>query len=721
MVAGTLPTAEQSALTSIKDAEAQTVNRTMDTFKGTLQTSVVLTSNATASAQDYYFTKFVSDALVSVSSITADNWVYAFSAKQSNAAANFPCDGADKPLYLNVYVWRPSTGAVVGTMLDGNTASVYAEPGGTTQVSEYGSFAASAVAGVQDGDVIVAEIWFRVTQGGANARTDTFYFDGTVETNFLIAAASDHASYIGTWQALTFTHIAQGSGADTLGFADSVLAQLTPGAGNNDEVSTKKGTITLDASNTAPHDQQFTGVGFVPKALIVFGTATVNESYGEGMSITYGMSDGTTNGAIGSAVLDGTSTTNGCIRRNDACICILDPANVTTELVRGVVKTLDTDGFTITWNVKNTTQYILHYIAIGGTDITNVKVKHETAGTTSTGNKAYTGTGFKPDAMITASTLATVAINTASSNPAQLTIGACAYGDPTTSWTQLFQQGAAGTTCSLFSPGLLETKDNNFTLQLQARPVTFDVDGYTLNHTTAPSASTNAWFYLAIKGGYWKSGVITQKTSAGTQIVSWTTQADPEMLFLASVTTANANNEQSCTSNSIGACDNTSEGCMSYGSPSNAVVMVSLTTAILREFTPNATAASSTLLSEADINDMATLGQFTLDWTTADATARQIGYLVLMKGSAGGAAPSDQMSGGPARAINLSKYIRMDLGNEMMLSVNQPHGIIIPLRRPWQHPNLGYWADKFASIVRVAFGHLRRKMIRQDKRNIVAI
>ena len=200
-----LPTTEQSALTSAKNVDAQTVNRHMGTSIGTAQTSITLSSINNTSANDYYFTKFVTWGLVGVSAIDAGIWRYAFAVSESNASANFPVGAANSPVYLNVYVWRPSNQTVVGTILDGNTFSQLAEPGATSsERSMYCLFQGQAVASVSDDDVIIAEIWFRVTQASATAYNDIFYFDGTTENNTVNTVVSNHASYISTWQTLTF-------------------------------------------------------------------------------------------------------------------------------------------------------------------------------------------------------------------------------------------------------------------------------------------------------------------------------------------------------------------------------------------------------------------------------------------------------------------------------------------------------------------------------------
>ena len=237
-----LPTTEQSALTSAKSVDALTVNRHMGTSIGTAQTSLTLSSINNTSANDYYFTRFVTWGLVGITAINAGTWRYAFAASESNANANFPCSGSNAPVYLNVYVWRPSNQTKIGTIIDGNTDSVYVEPGATSsERSEYGTFTGAAVASVTDDDVIICEIWFRVTQAAATAYNDIFYYDGTTENNTDNTVVSNHASYISTWQTLAFIRKLTAPLSETITISES----LTRPKG-----SMKTGTDTITIAST---------------------------------------------------------------------------------------------------------------------------------------------------------------------------------------------------------------------------------------------------------------------------------------------------------------------------------------------------------------------------------------------------------------------------------------------------------------------------------------
>ena len=95
----------------------------MNTIIGTAQTSLVLTSNATTALQRYYFTRFVSETLQNVTSITAQTWTYNFAATSQFTGAEFPVMGQ-----ISLSGSSPTSGvllllAKVGDIVDSNSAS----------------------------------------------------------------------------------------------------------------------------------------------------------------------------------------------------------------------------------------------------------------------------------------------------------------------------------------------------------------------------------------------------------------------------------------------------------------------------------------------------------------------------------------------------------------------------------------------------------------------
>src|SRR5215472_9103817 len=173
-------------------------------------------------------------------------------------------------------------------------------------------------------------------------------------------------------------------------------------------VSTKAGTITI---GTGTGSQAFTGIGFTPKALILFST---------GATATGDVAPAAASGAynIGFA----TDTTH------RAALSLFDTGYgqhgaaiqyIADQGTPGVcdLTSFDADGFHLTCNPAVTTTRIFGYYALGGADITSASVKQLQA-PASTGTVGYTGLGFKPDLcyFITAGSTQTPPYHTSSGN-----------------------------------------------------------------------------------------------------------------------------------------------------------------------------------------------------------------------------------------------------------------------------------------------------------------
>ena len=199
-----LPTTEQAtSLSSNKDAESQTINRTLSITAGSSEVALTLASNTSTSEQVYYFTRFVSEPL-NVSSISANTWTYAFAAEEPGLSANFPCTGTDKAVSVHCYVWRPSTSAKVGTVLEGTTASTVDEGTANEKKSHVATFTGSSVASMLQNDVLIFEVWFKTTQNLPDSFNDIFYYGGTIDPTENTIDQASVASYISTPQNLTF-------------------------------------------------------------------------------------------------------------------------------------------------------------------------------------------------------------------------------------------------------------------------------------------------------------------------------------------------------------------------------------------------------------------------------------------------------------------------------------------------------------------------------------
>jgi hypothetical protein len=200
-----LPTTEQSSLTVDNNGDAATVNRTMDTTKGTSQASISCNTNASASAQVAHFTRFVSKPFAQTS-ITAQTWNLSFAVDQSNVNTNFPVSGSGKNAWVSAYVWNPGTQTKVGDIIDGVTANGDWDEPTTAPVETvlFVTFSGNAVNSIPPGCIIVWECMFQFTQNNATARTINFYYDGATVDTTSADTPSDMASFLETPQALTF-------------------------------------------------------------------------------------------------------------------------------------------------------------------------------------------------------------------------------------------------------------------------------------------------------------------------------------------------------------------------------------------------------------------------------------------------------------------------------------------------------------------------------------
>jgi len=139
-----------------------------------------------------YLSRFSSQALAA-QTISANTWTLAAAVKESDA-------NAESITIASIYVYRPSTSAVVGFVYDSDTALGVEYT--TSEDGQVYSLSGSAVT-AQNGDILVLEYWVHSTQLLALGYTNTLYFDGT--TNVVDSTTTDAASYLKTPQVLTFS------------------------------------------------------------------------------------------------------------------------------------------------------------------------------------------------------------------------------------------------------------------------------------------------------------------------------------------------------------------------------------------------------------------------------------------------------------------------------------------------------------------------------------
>lgn len=178
-VTGTLPGGTAVAGSPSVTATGATTNRTLDGTIGTTQASASLATLAQTAAQSGFLRRLVSGPL-GAQTIAAQTITFSGAFSESNNSSDFiPTIG--------LYAWRPSTGALVGTLLSVGTLTM-TEPGtGQTALS---STATSTSVTVTTGDILVLELWRNNgTQTTSVSRTNSCFYDGTTEASTTSNAA----------------------------------------------------------------------------------------------------------------------------------------------------------------------------------------------------------------------------------------------------------------------------------------------------------------------------------------------------------------------------------------------------------------------------------------------------------------------------------------------------------------------------------------------------
>lgn len=391
------------------------------------------------------------------------------------------------------------------------------------------------------------------------------------------------------------------------------------------------------AKATATGAQSVTGVGFQPKAVVFWWTR--QNTFGAnnaGISTGYGFAANSTpsitQGAVAAAGRDNLATTDANFMQSTTySIVILNFGAAATPMVaRASVTAFGADGFTLDWQTNEAQGNQIHFLAIGGTDITNVKVG-TFAGPAAVGNSVVTGVGFAPDAVLlvggnrTGTTWDAIiaegvmTLGFMSSASSQVSIGWSARDNQTAASNAHAWSGAQAIT------GLRRTG-----LDQQAALTSMDADGFTLNFTQ--TGGTTNYIYLAIKGGYHKMGTFNKSTSAGAQSVTGVGFLPRGLMLLSesdNVAAATARTAAPASNLTIGSADGVNSGStwMNYRPVINSDA---------NTFTYNNNVMRMGVNTNGTVTDygIATFTSFdadgfTMNWSSSDATARNILYWAI--------------------------------------------------------------------------------------------
>lgn len=198
--------------------------KVLSTSPGSLMQAAAFTTIATTTTQTALLYIGATQPLASNQTVGGGAMILNAADSETNTNTNFWTNS------LNVYVWRPSTKSVVGYVRDATGASIGgAEPtaAGSIQVTNITGITSSAVS-AQAGDIVVVEVWARITQGMGTAYGGSFYYDGSTVNTTENAVVTNHASFIEFTENLTFTTpTISGGRSEAVAAAESILAFIS--------------------------------------------------------------------------------------------------------------------------------------------------------------------------------------------------------------------------------------------------------------------------------------------------------------------------------------------------------------------------------------------------------------------------------------------------------------------------------------------------------------
>lgn len=384
----------------------------------------------------------------------------------------------------------------------------------------------------------------------------------------------------------------------------------------------KKGTFTKSTC-TSWCTQSVTGVGFAPKALIIFYTLQTSEAYAASNNFGFGIATESGQFQVSAYSAGGVGTSDTGTRNNIEKI--LWPRASVDPGVDAYSIGFDSDGFTLKFEGNNASAYIIHYIALGGSDIVDTAVGKFTVPTSGT-SMTVVGPDFRPDFLLAITGLYTDSTTATSHFTLGFTDGQ-AQGNVNV-WSQS-GQAAANTKRQQNIANLIRNVDGDVSNGMDLRFTRFTNNGFVLGISANPQQAHNV-YYLALKGGRYKVGAFNAPTVAGDSVIN-DVGFQPKGVMMTSFGKAASSTWDDGYELSIGGASANptnpgqlgTEGSIWGGDidaadPTNSDMNTN-TTKVVR------LAANGATTGEGDIQSFDTNG-FTVDWADPDPEASQILY-----------------------------------------------------------------------------------------------
>lgn len=401
--------------------------------------------------------------------------------------------------------------------------------------------------------------------------------------------------------------------------------------------SVKVGSFTKTTA-AATASQAVTGVGFTPKCLIMWTIgATATGTFITGLQLqAMGFTTGTSASfSMAQPTLDNSgSAGNPSLGNSAGAAKVLRLAKYNAVLIAECdLTSFDSDGFTLSWTTNDSNAYIIHYIALGGTDL-SAKALTYNVGSNVTGNLSVTGMGFKPVSLLNLN-MNEGATSFPYNNPgaSDQSVGGIGTMDGNGNQFAMAMFTTGDFTPSITRRQALTTRMANYCVNgasfYEASYVSMNSDGFTINRNVNSLGANVISTALGLAGIKAFVGTFAKSTGAATvsQSVTGVGFKPSAVLFLGAQQVASSSIQNSARIG-IGATDGTAAQSSAISDTTavsgSGIKAVSVTSKCWTKVNNN----TSTVDAQAGITSLDNDG-FTLSWTTNDAVADQIGFLAL--------------------------------------------------------------------------------------------
>jgi hypothetical protein len=435
------------------------------------------------------------------------------------------------------------------------------------------------------------------------------------------------------------------------------------------------------AQATSTGNYSVTDVGFQPKVVTFFGNHLTADGTTTGACQFFGAATSSSARCVVAGASADAAAISNCSKRysNALCITIITAGGATpTVNAEANFVSLDSGGFTVNWTTVDATARIVNYIALGGTDLTNAIVKNFST-SASTGDVAYTGVGFKPDALIFFDDTATTVPTAAGSNASNMVNIGWTTGSSVNYSRAMFRQDAQATsnTCSWQVVTRCFTTVSGAGLLIRAATLkSFDTDGFTLNWATANTTVVQAC-YIALKGGQYKADAFNQNTSTGNQSITGVGFLPGGVIFQSqNLTTQTTKQDYSRFSLGVGV-SSSERGSIWSGDLDNSADSVADSDLDRTKCLKCLTEGTPTLNTAMDFVSNDANG-FTINNTTVDATSREILYFAFGNAAASTISSAANQSFEVNQAITAISTITITDGSPATITAANDIRIKIP-------------------------------------------